>query len=112
MVDACAHGQSPCASCQYARVTALVAALARERIEALREIKVRYTRNDPPNAILTLVNDALDGIPRDTRLDAATTLVAKCHTALRRSKTPRPAPDLMQELVAFLAGQGIAVSDD
>jgi len=112
MVDACAHGQPPCLSCQYARVTALIATLDRERIEALRELKVQIEHGTDPLVIVRLITEALDGVPRDTRLDAATTLIAKCHTTLRRSKTPRPDPGLMQELVAYLAGQGIAVADE
>jgi len=112
ITEACAHGQSPCLACQQARVVATVATLDRERIEALREIRTQIEHGLDATALVRLVTDALDGVPRDTRLDAATTMLAKCHTALRRVKTPRTDPDLLQQIVAYLAGEGIAVADE
>jgi hypothetical protein len=109
--DACSHG-GPCATCQTARVLAVMKAIERERVEALREIKARVEQGNDATLLLPLLTAALDGVQRDTSLDTATMLIAKCHTALRRVKTPRTDPDLLQDLVAYLAGQGIAVADE
>jgi len=108
--DACAHG-GPCVQCQIARVQALVKTFDRERTEAMRELKAKIEDNEPTKA-LAILAQALDHTPRDTDLDSALTLLARTHTILRRTKTPRPDPAAMQEIEDYLASCGIEVSRD
>lgn len=111
--DACAHGDPPCPPCQAARVIAVVETTERERVEALREIKALAAEGGfHAEHIARRAALALDGCPRDTRLDSALTLLGRCHATLRRSKTPRPDPGLLREVADFLRATGIEVRDD
>lgn len=110
--DPCAHGPSPCGSCQEARVLATVNALERGRLQALSDISKMAEEGASPGAIQKVADEAIDGIPRDTQLDAAMTLLAKCHATMRRAKTPRPDPTLLREIADLLGEVGIEVRDD